>query len=499
MRLGELLDRAEFDLHSLVDPDDADAVELRRVFSTDQPLPERYLSGGELVLTGLLFHTGRPDESEAFVRSAVAGGAVAIGAGLDHFGHIPEHLVAACRRAGMPLFSVPATVSFGDITQVFIAAAQDRADHVHAALDRSRKLLLALARGRALDEIAAPVVAGTGIGCQILTAAGKRVVAVGCATTEEQVDEIAAATLTANRFPLAAAGMTILPVGPRRDRIGAWYLALDCAPAAVARDTMEAYAEFAAIATLVRARETDVARLADADGDAALAALADGGVQLGPGTVVVVSGPPSRTAQLGRVIRDALVAVAGVTVGAVGADVVAHLPDSRGGAGARSSAAPGTGTEVADLLRHLRRIAPALDGPVHIGVSDSAPAEGLRGALRAARLAAGLGNGTVDLHTAAELGSAAALLAHVPDEVRAAFVQRILGPVLEHDRRTDADLLETLRVFLSASGSWVRTAEVMHLHPNSVRYRIARVEELTGRRLSVMTDRVDLHLAVELL
>ncbi|CAM3708465.1 helix-turn-helix domain-containing protein [Tsukamurella strandjordii] len=485
MRLGELIDIPEFRLRLLVDPGEARAVELGRVFTTDQPVPERYLSGGELVLTGLLFHSGDAAESEQFVRSVAAGGAVAIGAGMDHFGAVPDHFVDACSRAGMALFAVPADVSFGDLTHAFIHAAQRQAEQVHAALDRSRKLLAALAEGRALDEIAASVVAATGIGCQLLTAAGKRVAAVGLATTDAQLDEIAAAAQSARSFPLAVSGGTLVPVGSRRTLATAWYLFLGAAPAAIPRDAWDAYDEFIAITSLVRARESDVARLADADGDAAVAALVAGDGRLGAGTVVVVRGGDPRL--LRGLVRDALVALAGVTVGVDEGDVIAHLP---GGA---------VGSACDELRRHLLRVAPALDGPVRIGVSDPSPAEGVGGAVRAARLAADLGDGPVSLHTAAELSSARALFAYVPDRVREDFVARVLGPLIDHDERSGSDLLATLRVFLATGGSWVRTADELHLHPNSVRYRIAKAAELTGRDVSDNRARVDVSLALELL
>lgn len=486
MRLGQLIDDPEFRLRLLVDPGDARAIELGRVFTTDQPVPERYLSGGELVLTGLLFHSGDAAESVRFVDSAAAGGAVAIGAGMDHFGAVPDHFVDACARAGMALFAVPADVSFGDLTQAFIHAAQRQAEQVHAALDRSRKLLAALAEGRALDEIAASVVAATGIGCQLITAAGKRVAAVGLATTDNQLDEIAAAARTTRSFPLAVAGGTLVPVGSRRNLASAWYLFLGAVPAAIGRDAWDAYDEFIAITTLVRARESDVARLVDADGDAAVAAMVGGDGALGPGSVVVVRGRDPRV--LRGLVRDGLVSLARVTVGVDTGDVIAHVP---GGAVAAACA---------ELRRHLERVAPIVDGRIRIGVSDPSPAEGVGGAVRAARLAADLGDGdAVSMHTAAELSSARALFAYVPDRVREDFVARVLGPVIEHDQRSGAELVATLRVFLATGGSWVRTADELHLHPNSVRYRIGKAAELTGRDLADNRARVDVSLALELL
>jgi DNA-binding PucR family transcriptional regulator len=84
----------------------------------------------------------------------------------------------------------------------------------------------------------------------------------------------------------------------------------------------------------------------------------------------------------------------------------------------------------------------------------------------------------------------------VPDDVRRTFAERVLRPVLAYDERNDAGLLETLEAFLDCSGSWSRTAERLHLHVNTVRYRIGRVEELTGRDLGTSADRVDVFLAL---
>ena len=88
------------------------------------------------------------------------------------------------------------------------------------------------------------------------------------------------------------------------------------------------------------------------------------------------------------------------------------------------------------------------------------------------------------------------LLATVPDEVRRTFATRVLGAVLDYDAAHDAGLRETLETFLANSGSWSRTAAAMHIHVNTVRYRIARVADLTGRDLGRFEDRVDLLLAL---
>jgi DNA-binding PucR family transcriptional regulator len=86
----------------------------------------------------------------------------------------------------------------------------------------------------------------------------------------------------------------------------------------------------------------------------------------------------------------------------------------------------------------------------------------------------------------------------VPADTRRAFRRRLLGPVLEYDRSHATDLLGTLDAFLDCDGSWSRCADRLHLHVNTLRYRIGRIEQLTGRDLSRFPDRVDLFLALRL-
>ena len=65
------------------------------------------------------------------------------------------------------------------------------------------------------------------------------------------------------------------------------------------------------------------------------------------------------------------------------------------------------------------------------------------------------------------------------DEMRS-LVGRVLGPVLEHDRITGADLVDSLEVFLRHDRSWTRTAAALGVHRQTLVYRIRQVERLTG-------------------
>jgi DNA-binding PucR family transcriptional regulator len=89
------------------------------------------------------------------------------------------------------------------------------------------------------------------------------------------------------------------------------------------------------------------------------------------------------------------------------------------------------------------------------------------------------------------------LLASVPAPVLRAFRDRLLGPLAEYDERHNATLLSTLRSFLDCDGSWSACASLMYVHVNTVRYRIGRIEALTGRDLSALADRVDFFLALQ--
>jgi DNA-binding PucR family transcriptional regulator len=148
----------------------------------------------------------------------------------------------------------------------------------------------------------------------------------------------------------------------------------------------------------------------------------------------------------------------------------------------------------------LKRLEPGVRSAcLAVGVSAVVAPEALGGALDEARHAqrlAALRGDPVAVVTADEVTSHVLLLAAVPDDVRRTFATRVLGPVLEHDERHGSELLATLRTFLQADGSWSRCAAVLHLHVNSVRYRIARVEALTGLDLSRIEDRVDVFLAL---
>jgi PucR C-terminal helix-turn-helix domain/GGDEF-like domain len=102
----------------------------------------------------------------------------------------------------------------------------------------------------------------------------------------------------------------------------------------------------------------------------------------------------------------------------------------------------------------------------------------------------------VAVATSADADSHELLLASVAAPVLRSFRDRLLGPVTAYDERHHAELVPTLRAFLDCNGSWSTCAAKLYVHVNTVRYRIGRIEELTGRDLSSLANRVDFFLAL---
>jgi hypothetical protein len=74
------------------------------------------------------------------------------------------------------------------------------------------------------------------------------------------------------------------------------------------------------------------------------------------------------------------------------------------------------------------------------------------------------------------------------------WVHRTLGDLARRDEAT-ASLRETARAFLATGGSFVEAAARLHVHKNTVLYRLRRAEETRGRPFT--GDRLDVEVALE--
>jgi len=76
------------------------------------------------------------------------------------------------------------------------------------------------------------------------------------------------------------------------------------------------------------------------------------------------------------------------------------------------------------------------------------------------------------------------------------IVAGALGPLLEADAAGGSEYVQTLDAYLATDRHLEPAAHRLHVHPNTVRYRLAKVQELLGVSLRDVDDRFLLELAL---
>lgn len=77
------------------------------------------------------------------------------------------------------------------------------------------------------------------------------------------------------------------------------------------------------------------------------------------------------------------------------------------------------------------------------------------------------------------------------------FSSKILGKLIEHDCKSDGELLPTLRKLLDACVNIKATADSLFIHVNTLYYRINKIEQILEIDLAKMDTRVELHTAIK--
>jgi PucR family transcriptional regulator, purine catabolism regulatory protein len=95
-----------------------------------------------------------------------------------------------------------------------------------------------------------------------------------------------------------------------------------------------------------------------------------------------------------------------------------------------------------------------------------------------------------------DLGSFQLLLSLQDDEALKLFCDSILGPIEASEGHYGGELMRSLEAFIEENGQWERAARRLYCHRHTLRYRIRRVEELTGRNLASARDRIEFWLAL---
>jgi hypothetical protein len=556
MRLRALLDTDALGLKLLGGEDELDRT-VRGVMTTDLRDPSRYLAGGELVLTGLAWRRDA-DDSEPFVRILVQAGVTALAAGEAELGDVPEDLVVACARHRLPLFAVHESVAFATITEhVVRQVSGERAGDLAAVVDRHRRMMTSGPAGGGPDVVLDLLGTDLDLRAWVLSPTGRLIAgskaagpALPAGTCARLAGEHLAATRTGRRgphravlgattyslFPVRSAGRSPQPARDVRETVlSDWLLAVEADAGDWPEERLDLLYGVTQLIAVERDRR-DAARsvrrrlaqevlelvqtgAAPAEIAARLRVAAPvllPGLGAAPHWQVVVArvdwdgeeieAGPVAQALLEEVLVDP--AAAGpehsdrIAVAHTGDEAIALVPLPAVSTEHDGSEAGILADALLESVRDPLTAGLDDDGRLTLGVSAAVhSAEGLRGALeeaRHARRVAAARPGRVCAAGHQELASHVLLLPFVPDDVRRAFTARLLDPLRDYDRRHRAELIPTLEAFLACDGSWTRCAARLHLHVNTLRYRVGRIEQLTGRDLSRLEDKLDFFLALRM-
>jgi PucR family transcriptional regulator, purine catabolism regulatory protein len=490
-------------------------VPVRWVHISELGDPTPWLKGGELLLT-----TGpQADDLGAYVDRLADHGLAGLGFGTG-FGHddVPAALAEAAEARGFPLFEVPYDVPFIAVTE---AAGTRLVNEQYALLRRSiaaqERLQRIVLSERGLDVIAQALAALVGGPVLVFDGRGEPLASAAYrAPLDPEVVRAAGAELherarrgadAAGRAFVPAAGLALaLPVGAEGGGLPqAWLLAAkdDGGLADIDRLVLQQAVTVVALELLRRrVADTTERRLAgdvlsavvrgDLEG-AELARRLEPFALAGEVGALVVAPPPRSGAAAEAALADALRAEA------VGGLVASHERFA-------CALLPGLPEdELADVAERLvARVAAALGERPFAGLGRTVPAGRAREAFNEARLALEARelspvNGhdpRATIATAADLGSFQLLLALQGSDALRGFCDAMLGPLEQGEGHYGGELVRSLEAFIECNGQWEAAARKLYCHRHTLRYRIRKIEELTGRDLGSARNRIEFWLAL---
>jgi PucR family transcriptional regulator, purine catabolism regulatory protein len=158
------------------------------------------------------------------------------------------------------------------------------------------------------------------------------------------------------------------------------------------------------------------------------------------------------------------------------------------------------GLDPIELAGTIRGELAARFGEVPAAASRAGPTHSLRLSFHEARCAleaVRLQNGSApQVASYQDLGAFQLLLSLQDDDALISYCRGVLGPVEQGEGDYGEELLRSLDVFIEHNGHWEKAANALYCHRHTLRYRIRRVEQLTGRDFSNARDRIEFWLAL---
>ena len=430
--------------------------------------PTPFLGGGEFLLTTGLGVGELAAAQRAYVRRLANHGLSGLGFGVGFgFAEVPEPLVDEAEKLGFAVVTIPYEVPFVAITKHAVTRlASEQLERVTRALEVNERLAEAVQEGRGLEALLAIVSGHLGCSLALLDERGR--------TVAERHTGGHASFDDALELPLGAGAC--LKAARDDDPFGEYdLLVLHHGQTALgfelSRRRAVSAAELRLAGDLLEDLEGD--RLDDREAARRMAAF---GLD------------PSR-------LHAALLAVPagnGTTGDGLRAEVAELL--ARRSVRHLSTARPDRAGFLVEVESEQEALALAQklveDEPtVRIGVGRPARGRLLGRSLVEARVAIDAGTGAVASYR--DLGSLELLLS-LPDAALEAFVDRVLGVSAANPR-----LAESLAVLLETGCRWSEAAGRLGIHRHTLRYRMDRLREQTGRHPDEPEQRMELWLAVK--
>jgi purine catabolism regulator len=475
--------------------------------------PTPWLAGGELLLTTGI-QLGSAERQRDFVRLLAGHGlaGMGLGTGFDHK-RLPKALVSEAKRLKFPLFEVPYEMPFIAITEkAFTRLVNEQYDVLTRGTELNERLERLVIEERGLPEVLGSVSGAIGGSALVLDGRGQVI-----ARSRRSGLPRGAATKLGKEVAERATGRRAGPFVPEHSELEERALALP----------VPARGQGLPRAWLVVVREEgplgDFERLC-ARQAAIVVALELMRERTVRETERRLAGDVLAEALTGRLEPDEIRGrLRPFGIGDRAAVLVFHLDDpaaaedaleaalsEAGSAGlvaeARTPRGPllcavvdASSGDPIELAGRARTALAAKHGPVRAAASRSAPVESLRRGFHEARCAleaTSLSDGDApEVASHRDLGAFTLLLALQDDEALRSYSDTLLAPI-EADGQYGDELLRSLEAYIEQNGQWERAARELYCHRHTLRYRIRRVEELTGRDLGSAHARIELWLAL---
>jgi PucR family transcriptional regulator, purine catabolism regulatory protein len=509
LTLGALLDQEELSLRLVVGEEDWRGRVVRGVHCTEVPHPARWLEPGWVMLTTGMRFVDDADEQRLLVAELAEADLVALGFGTGMtFDTIPEAIVDEARRRRFPLFEVPYATRFSEVSSFAARSSISRDFHVlRRTVSMQNYLMESLDGASPEEELIRRLGAVLDSDIALYRPEGQLEALFrrnhrSTAPPEwgaEVWDEVCRRPPLLQRFSVGDARVVSSPV-EADGRIHHWLVVVGRgyqASEQLAQPVVEAAGRLLAVMANARrisaSEEREIRRAFVADLAAAhpamMGALAERAVSLG-----LTFAAPVRAVQL---------AVAGPQPSDEDWRPAQRLERTLAGTHQRFVIAEHEGRIAClaegedDVLSAALDAVEPLIGRAAIGVGRPAHTiQELASSLNDAALAlAQLADREDDGSTLwfDDFDVVGCLLSGAPEDAVQARVDQLLGTI-----QAKPQLYETLRCFLDHDLDVGRSADALHLHPNSLRYRLARIETALGASLRRPSTIANLYVATML-